>query len=274
MTMGIVSQRQKRRRRRSRLQAGRRLVIASLAALVGTAMLSPQMRTAFGSAWAACLPAVGVFAAPEAAQAEITLPAQRVYALQLGVFDSGDRAAAEAKRLAEAGVPCMVWQRDKMRIVSAVAQDRESLRGADTATAEGYVIEDETESVTVRITAQADRIERVRELLLLPDAALAQLLDRDGAPLKEIVSHVREKADPARTAHPENGLYTRLAEGLMSWCEWAERAGARAERSCAAAAMYALCRELRLSVSDQASEASTASAQRTPSTAAEVMPPA
>ena len=45
-------------------------------------------------------------------------------------------------------------------------------------------------------------------------------------------------------------------------------------RSYAAITICMLCRELRLALEGQASAASTASAQRTPSTAADVMPPA
>ena len=82
-----------------------------------------------------------------------------------------------------------------------------------------------------------------------------------------------------RSAHPESALYTQLAQSLVNWCTLMEQT--RQETDEAAARRYAavtictLCRELRIVIANQpASAQSTASAQRMPSTAAEVMPPA
>ena len=57
-------------------------------------------------------------------QISLTLPEIPVYALQLAVFDSGERALAQARALQQEGIRCMVWQREKMRLIAALMEDR------------------------------------------------------------------------------------------------------------------------------------------------------
>jgi len=107
--MGIVSERRRKERaRRMRM----RLMIAAVIVLLSSLAMTPGLRETITELGKRGLP---VF--EQRAEAEMTLPKREVYALQLGVFDSGERAAEEAARLQHTGVPCIVWQREKMRIV-------------------------------------------------------------------------------------------------------------------------------------------------------------
>lgn len=272
MRMGIILQ---RRKRRQMLLIRRRLVIVLIVALLSAAAMSDELRQKLHSAMEKSTQA---FAGGQGAQAELTLPERRMYALQLGVFDSGERAASEAKRLEQSGVRSMVWQREKMRIVSSIAPDREQLDLGSAKGHDAYVISDTLEEVSVRISADADAIEEVCALLALPDSLLDQLLKSGGEALSETVQRTRAQAQAAQTAHPENELYTQLAQSLLNWCalieQVQEQTDAQSAGSYAQVTMYALCHELRAAINRQASAESTASAQRTPSTAAEVMPPA
>lgn len=272
MRMGIILQRRKRRQMRLIRQ---RLVIVMIVALMSAAVMSEDLRQKLRGA---AEKSAQVFSSEQRAQIELTLPEKKVYALQLGVFDSGERAASEARRLEQAGVSCMVWQREKMRIVSDVASGREQLDFDSAKGQDAYVISDTLEEVCVRISADADAIEDVQALLSLPDSVLEQLLESGGEALSEVIQRTREQAQAAHTAHPENELYTQLAQSLLNWCTLMEQArmqtDARGAVSYAQVTMYALCYELRAAINRQASAESTASAQRTPSTAADVMPPA
>jgi len=267
--MGIVSDRRRKERAR-RLR--RRLMIAAGIALLSSLAMTPEL-----SATIAELSRKGIPAFEQRAEAEMTLPKREIYALQLGVFDSGERAAEEAARLQRAGVSCLVWQREKMRIVCSVALSREKLDVSCAKGNEVYVIADTLPKVALRIQADAGRIEQVRRLLYAPDEILMHLLTGERT-LEQIVSEVRRLAVEEQYAQPDHALYTELAQSLGNWCVLMEKT--MADRSEADAHSYAavtictLCRELRMALSSQASAASTASAQRTPSTAADVMPPA
>lgn len=272
--MGIIAERRRKERAK---QICRRLIVLCMASALGFAASSQGLRMR-ASALLDALPwPVQAFAGSGGAQTELTLPQRRVYALQLGVFDSEERARARAGELAEQGISCIVWQRDKLRIVSAVALSREALDGAVLGGLERYVIEDSLPQVDMRITAEPDDLSDVQAMLALPDNALMTLLETQ-KPLQEVVFQVRESAKEAEKAHPESELYTGLAEKLLAWCvlmeEAAEKTDGDTARGYAALTLYTLAGELRQIIASIPSDASAASAQRTPSTAAEVMPPA
>ena len=267
--MGIVSdRRRKERARRIRM----RLMIAACIALLSSLAMAPELRKTIAGLSRRSLP---VF--EQSAEEEITLPKRELYALQLGVFDSGERAEEEAARLRRAGVPCVVWQREKMRIVCDAALSREKMNMSSAKGNEAYVISDILPKITLRIQADARRIEQVRRLLEAPDEILMQLLTGESK-LPELVLRAKELARQEQHAHPEHALYTELAQSLGNWCALMEKTMAEQceedARSYAAITICMLCRELRLALEGQTSAASTASAQRTPSTAADVMPPA
>lgn len=261
--MGIISSRRRRKRFR-RVMRG--TTIAALILLLGV--------TAASAGYGRILPAwiadgVPAFSGKEAgAQLEITLPEISLYALQLGVFDSGERAADEAQRLKGMGVVCMIWQKEKMRLISDVAFDRQSLDLSTAKGADAYVIEETLPKVVLRIGASSEEIEAIRTLLQLPDDVLSALA-RGGDPA-EACARVRPLAQAALEAHPEHELYTQLAGSLIRWCDMMESREMTGARGYGAASMAALCRELRQALMAE----STASAQRTPSTAADVIPPA
>lgn len=263
--MGIVMQRRKRRRAKRVHRA--LLLLAAAAALFVLPFALPQSR-----AWIA-EHAENVQAFSQSTQLRVTLPAFDVYALQLAVFDNGERAAAELKRLQDEGVRCIIWQKERMRIVVSAALSREAL---DTSAAKGYeayVIQDTLPEVHVRLSAQRRDAERAKALLETPDHALNALLAGNEKP-GELAARIRTAALEAIDAHPENQLYTQLAQSLLDWCALMEQtmadADEKAARNFGAVTMCTLCRQLRQALSTT----STASAQRTPSTAADVMPPA
>lgn len=209
-----------------------------------------------------------VFSAGKRAQMEIVLPEIRVYALQLGVFDDEARASAEAQRLEKQGILCMIWQKEKYRLIADIALKREDIDYAAAKGREAYVIEELLEPVCLRIEAEEEEIGEVCTLLQLPDESLARLID--GKTIGDEIVCIRAAAHAAANTHPEHALYTTLAENLTAWCNVMEKPESINARGYGAAAMFVLCRELRQALI----ASSTASAQRTPSTAADVMPPA
>ena len=267
--MGIVSQR-RRRERAQRLR--RRLMIAAGIALLSSLAMTPQLREGIAN-----IGEIGLPVFESSTQAEMTLPKREIFALQLGVFDNGERAAAEAQRLQNAGIPCVVWQREKMRIISSMALSREGLDGASAGGNEAYIIKDVLPRVSLRIRAGAGDIAKVQRLLEMPDEILMHLLTGEKA-LAPLIAQARETAQAELDAHPEHVLYTQLAQSLVNWCALIETTMQENDeaqsRNYATVTICTLCRELRLALENQAMDASTASAQRTPSTAADVMPPA
>ena len=267
-TRSTWRQREARRRRR------RRLCIAAAVALLAVAAMAPQAREALFT-WAQRGVTAVAAVLPRSGEAQVTLPQRRVYALQLGVYDSGERAQGELQRLTEEGVPCVIWQREQMRIVCDAALSREALEDAAAQGREAYVTEETLPEVVLRVEAQSGALSGVRELLLLPDSLLAAL-SGEGA-LAGLLESTRVQAASALSAHPEHALYTQLAQSLCNWCALIESTleakGEAVARSYARATICTLSYELRRVLTED-SAASTASAQRTPSTAAEVMPPA
>ena len=266
MRMGIVMQRQ-RKRRAALLK--RRMMMAALAAGVIAALgFSPWMQTQI----IALTGNVQTFS--QSLQQEITLPGYDVYALQLAVFDSGERAASELQRLQALGVRCVIWQRERMRLVADTAYSREALNRASAKGQEAYVIRDTLQPVSLRLSADSAGVAEAQLLLELPDRTLERILTEPDTAIAQITEEVKLIAAQALGAHPENELYTQLAQSLAAWCDLMQKAleesGEADIRSYGAATMYTLCRDLRQALS----RLSTASAQRTPSTAADVMPPA
>lgn len=265
-----------RKRRRRFFAAVFVLALGALAASPGA-----RLRLA-GAARAAAEGAASAFSGREAAQAELTLPETRVYALQLGVYDDGDRAANAQRQIADGGVPCVVWQRQRMRIVCAAALSREALASASAGGLETYVIAEDLPEVRLRIRGTRAEIDAASALLGLPDALFASL--QGGGALSDALARAEDvlrAARPALSGGDAGGaLAAQLLASLEDWRALCERT--QEETSEAAARQYAsltmatLCRELRAALLDysEASAESAASAQRTPSAAAEAMPPA
>lgn len=246
MRMGIISDR-RRRQRAARMR--RRLLAAAGVLLLGALAMAPGLRERLRGL------SLDVQAfSGGAQQAELTLPEREVYALQLAVFDSGERAASEARRLQQKGVRCIVWQREKMRIVSSVALSRDAL-DLDTAKGEeAYVIRDTLEAVPLRLSCGAAELRDVQTLLETPDGVLTRLLTGE-EPLSDILADVASSAGRATGSHPDNTLYTQLAQSLGNWCTLMEKTmketDEKGARSYAAVTMCTLCRELRLALGAQ-----------------------
>ena len=262
--MGIIAER-KRKRRAAKQRKHMMQFAAMLCVIAGIA----------------CVPSIGkridqfsgiqVFSQLD--EQEITLPEYKIFALQLAVFDNGERASVEAKRLQQAGVRCVIWQKEKMRIVADAAFSRDALNLDAAQGHEAYVISDTLEAITLRLQADTAGVAQAKELLQTPDTVLKAILSGEEA-LPDIIAQTQALANEAADAHPENALYTQLAQSLINWCALMEKTLAQVDeaeaRSYGAVTMCMLCREMRQALS----AASTASAQRTPSTAADVMPPA
>ena len=240
------------RQRQERARRIKQTVVAVLAVLaLGMAAASPDAREKLSlTARTAITGAQAAFAGREAATRELTLPAVRVYALQLGVYDNGERAQQEQQRLTKEGVPCILWQRERMRIVCAAAPTESALAGAQTFGLETYVIKDEIPEVRLRLGAAERELEAVSELISLPDGALGALFQAEREqPLADIVLRARGLAEPALSAHGENALYSQLAQSVVNWCSLIERAQSEWDgdlaRQYATVTMCTLCRELR-----------------------------
>lgn len=153
----------------------------------------------------------------------LILPELEVYALQLGVYESGERAQTEAERLLEAGIPCVVWQRERMRLVCGASLSAEGLDHTAAAGRETFVVHETLPQIRLRLNAEAEELKAVCELLRLPDTLL-ETLDGGDAQLDALVAQTRSKAQAALTAHPESVLYTQLAQSLMDWCALVQQA--------------------------------------------------
>ncbi len=255
--------------------------LSAVAILLGVAA-SPGLRETVFSFIQQGKRALLAFSAQKVSQADVTLPRRTVAALQLAAFDSGEKAAQQAQSLTATGVPVIVWQREQMRVVCAAALTRDALIAEAAGGREAYVIEDTMPRVELRLSAGERDLQKVITLLQLPDALLMQLggdrrLTQDE--LSQIIGDA-EKAAQNAAAYPDNALYAQLAQSLESWCAMmrgvTKQVSAQRAQAYGAATICTLCRELRVALSSefQQSEVSTASAQRTPSTAADVMPPA
>lgn len=247
MRMGVITD---RRRRQRAMRLRRRLMIAGGVLLLGALAMAPGMREKLSGA----MQAVQTFG--ESAQLELTLPQREIYALQLAVFDSGERAASEAQRLQSEGVRCIVWQKEKMRIVVSAAFSRDALDREAAMGHDAYVIEESLEAVTLQLSGSARALEEAKALLEMPDDVLKRLLAQDGGTLESILADTGAAAQRAVNAHPDNALYTQLAQSLINWCALMDAAMAETQaqqaRSYAAVTMCTLCRELRLALQQSA----------------------
>lgn len=264
MRMGIIAER--KRKRRAAQQRKHVMQLAALLCVLAGMAYVPSIGERLEQ-----FSGIQVFS--QLNEQEITLPEYDVFALQLAVFDNGERAGVEAKRLQQSGVRCVIWQKEKMRIVADAAFSRDALNLDAAQGHEAYVISDTLESITLRLQADAEGVAQAKKLLQTPDAVLKAILSGEEA-LPDIIAQTQVLANEAADAHPENALYTQLAQSLMNWCALMEKTLMQGDeeeaRRYGAVTMCMLCRELRQALS----AASTASAQRTPSTAADVMPPA
>ncbi|MBP3427810.1 MAG: hypothetical protein J6M47_06070 [Clostridia bacterium] len=225
------------------------MTVGALLLLTALAM-TPQVREAIASASGPWIGAYG-----EAAKtATVTLREMEIYALQLGVFDSGERAQNEMNRLTAQGVPCMIWQGEQMRIVCDAARDRAMMDDSSAAGMDSCVITEHLPEVTVRLTAAEGDIDDVRRMILLPDSLFDQLLTIEIDAFEAMIAEVRDAAKTAAQTHPDNALYTQLAESLVSWCSLMEKAGNTFDPQYtlqfARVTMCALCRELRMMLTD------------------------
>ena len=267
-----------RRRLRERGKRIRRCAMtAGLVLLLCALAMSQQLKDRVSSLMESGVSAVGAFGDVRADTVELALEEIEVYALQLGVYDSGERALSEQQRLFSQGVPCVIWQRDKMRLICSVATSREALDLAAAGGNEAYIVRDTLPQVHLRLSCAAGECSDAAAFVSLPDELLFELLSSERRSLETILSETRWQAQKALEAHPENALYTGLAQSLLDWCGAAEAAANQPTARCYAAVMLCtLCREWRNALLNDysLSAESTASAQRTPSTAADVMPPA
>ena len=111
------------------------------------------------------------------------------------------------------------------------------------------MIKDVLRKVPLRISCAAQEMEAVQTLLQTPDTILMELLSGEAASLAALVADTRRIAAQALGTHPENALYTQLAQSLLNWCSLMDTAQQTADdqqaRSYAALTMCTLCRELR-----------------------------
>ena len=141
------------------------------------------------------------------------------------------------------GIPCAIWQENVMRLIAAVSDARESINPDAAKGQESFIIAKTLEKVEIKLSAEENSISAAAELMRLPDETLIRLMKgRDTLP--DILAKVREKAESAVGEHPENELYTQLAQSLLNWCALIERTDDN-PYAYAGATMALLCMELR-----------------------------
>lgn len=234
------------RQKRQRAKKIRNRVVFVLAVLaLASAAMSPELRAYLRGKLRG---GVQAFAELRTAQTEVILPEKRIYALQLGVFDNGERAESERARLAEQGMPCAIWQDARMRLMADAAEKREALADPSASGIESFIAEETLERVELSLSAGEGGVQEAAALLSLPDKVLSRL-EGDEA-LESVLAQVRESAQRGVKAHPENTLYTQLAQSLVNWCALIESTPGDA-RPYARATMALLCRELRRALVNQ-----------------------
>ena len=232
------------RQRRQRAKIIRNRVIATAVVLMlAAAAMAPKLREQLIQAIDRGIHAAQTFAALREGETVIVLEPIELYALQLGVYDNGERAQSEWARLNQMGIPCAIWQENVMRLIAAVSDSRETMNMDAAKEQESFIIAKTLEKVEIRLSAEENSVSAAAELMRLPDETLIQLM-KGGDTLPDILAHVREKAESAVGEHPENELYTQLAQSLLNWCELIERTGDN-PYAYAGATMAMLCTELR-----------------------------
>ncbi len=226
--------------RRRREQAKRRRLVLGGIALVMVLLAVPSdvIRKTVQS--------VAAFAGIEEEKTEVTLPRMKVYALQLGVFDSGELAQSEQKKMMAENIPCIIWQREQMRLVCAASTSEETLPMDAAGEKSACVIHDVLPEVSIELSAGERDVQRAADFLRLPDDVFLKLIDGDEE-WSTIVEYVKHEASREKLLHPENELYVQLAQSLLNWCTLMEQMAERpiAVRPYAAVTMCTLCRELR-----------------------------
>lgn len=253
--MGVVTDRrrkQKLKRLRGRMAGALLLALAGMSAAGlargGVQNAAAGIADAVSDAFAAMR--TGSFLLREKpVTVELTLPERSIFALQLGVFDDGERAALEAARLQDAGVRCVIWQGERMRIVSAAALSRDALDMRSAGGREAYVLRETLPAVTLKIGAGEQAAAQAEKLLMLPDSVFFRLVQNEETDVAQLLLETRQAAGQAMAAHPENALYTGLARSLNAWCDLMDNV-VQAQppgqaRAYAALTMCTICRELR-----------------------------
>lgn len=225
-------QRRERARRKRFLLGGIALVLTLLA--VPTDVVKKTVES------------VAAFAGLNKETAEMTLPSMEVYALQLGVFDSGELAQSEQRKMMEKNIPCMIWQREKMRLICAASTAEEKLPIEAAGGQESCVIQETLPEVSLELSAGERDVQRAVDFLRLPDDVFLKLANGSDE-LQTIIEFVRHEASREKLLHPDNELYVQLAQSLLNWCVLMEQMSSRPVniRPYAAVTMCTLCRELR-----------------------------
>lgn len=130
---------------------------------------------------------------------------------------------------------------------STAATSRETLLG-ETAGQTSFVTEETLTRVDMRLSAGRSDGNDAARLLHLPDEALSRL--ESGEALADVLADVRAQAQRGVSAHPENTLYTQLAQSLVNWCALIEKTP-NGDKPYARATMVLLCRELRRALANQ-----------------------
>ena len=232
------------RQKRRRTKKIRNRVILALAVLaLASAAMAPDLRAYLT---AKIRGGVQAFADLRTQEIDLVLPEKKLVLLQLGVFDNGESAQSERARLAGLGVRCLLWQDARMRLIVDAATDQKTLMDAAAQGLASFVAEETLARVDVSLSAGETDARTAAALLHLPDETLARL-EGDEA-MEAILDDVRMRAEQAVSAHPENALYTQLAQSLMNWCALMEETEMRPY---ARATMALLCRELRRALANQ-----------------------
>ena len=232
------------RQRRQRAKIIRnRVITAALVLMLAAAAMAPALREQLMQVIDRSIRAAQAFAVMREGETVVTLEPIALYALQLGVYDNGERAQSERERLSQLGIPCAIWQESEMRLIAAVSASRETMDMSAAKGQESFIVAKTLEKVELKLSAEENSLSAAAELMRLPDETLIRLMDGRDA-LSDILADVREKAERAVGEHPENELYTQLAQSMLNWCALIERTSDNSY-AYAGATMALLCTELR-----------------------------
>lgn len=103
-----------------------------------------------------------------------------------------------------------------MRLIADAASKRETLTDAAAQGMACFIAEETLARVDVSLSAGESDAQTAAELLHLPDETLSRL--EEDETLSDILADVQTRARRAVSAHPENTLYTQLAQSLVNWC--------------------------------------------------------
>ncbi len=141
-----------------------------------------------------------------------------------------------------------------MRLICCAASVREGLDSASAKGETACIVADDWPQVQLRLTAGTEDVDEALALLMLPDGLFERL--QGGEELDTLLEQTREQAKRALAAHPENALYSGLAQSLSNWCDLMEETrrtqSEETTRAYAQATMCTLCRELRVALRQSA----------------------